>query len=154
MTNLYKSFSKLLAAAALSALAVPAFAEGDLTRQDANVITIDIGAKDGTTWEPNHFELETGKLYRMVFTNSSDNGIYVIAPDLVKRIFTRKVQTYRPVDGDMERTSEIKGNITEVEVFGGQQVDWWFVPLQDTKEPMAVCCTAEKGVAAATLSIK
>lgn len=131
-----------------------AFAEGDLTRQDPIVITVNIGADDGTAWEPSELELETGKLYQLVLKNESEFQIDVEAPGLVERIFTRKVQSYAMVDGEMQRTAEIKGAISEFEVFEGQQIDWWFVPLRTTRSPIKVCCTTEDDAVAATIAIK
>lgn len=141
-------------AALLATFAAPVLAEGDLTRQDAIVITIDVGAKDGMAWEPSDLSLETGKLYQLILKNSSEYQIDVASPGLVDRIFTRKVQSYAMMDGEMQRTAEIKGNITEFEVFAGQQIDWWFVPVRTTRSPVDVCCTTEDDAVAATIAIK
>ncbi len=139
---------------ALLGVAPSATAEGDLTRQDPIVINVEIGADQATKWVPDAFELETGKLYQFILTNSSEYKIDVDAPDLVSRIFTRKVQSYGMIDGEIQRTAEIKGNITEFEVFAGQQVDWWFVPLRTSRNPIKVCCTSEDDPVAAMISIK
>jgi len=128
-------------------------AEGDLTRQKAIVVEVEVN-DEGTAWEPNSFNLETGKLYQFILKNNSPLTIDVAAPGLVSRIFTRKVQSYAMMDGEMSRTAEIKGNITEFEIFGGQQIDWWFVPLRTTRSPIKVCCTAEDDAVAATIEIK
>lgn len=156
MMDLKKTASRLLAASLMCCgLAGSAMAEGDLSRQDAIVVNIDVGAEDGTKWSPSTLELETGKLYRFVFNNSSEYSIYVKAPDLVSRIFTRKVQSYGIIDGEVQRTAEVKGYITEFEVFAGQQIDWWFVPIQTSRDgPIAVCCTTEDDAVAATVTIK
>lgn len=155
MSNLIKRISQTLAmSVALSTAALPAFAEGDLTRQDPIVIDVEIGADDATKWVPNEFELETGKLYQFILKNSSEFKIDVDAPNLVSRIFTRKVQSYGVIDGEIQRTAEIKGNITEFEVFAGQQVDWWFVPLRTTRSPIKVCCTSEDDAVASMITIK
>lgn len=144
----------LAASTLLFGLANTASAEGDLTRQDAIVIEIEVGAEEGTKWAPNELQLETGKLYQLIMTNSSEFKIDVVAPDLVERIFTRKVQSYGVIDGEVQRTAEIKGNITEFEVFAGQQIDWWFVPLRTTRNPIKVCCTSEDDAVASMISIK
>lgn len=128
--------------------------EGDLSRQAPVVVEVQVGGKDGTVWEPNAFELETGKLYQFIFKNGSDTQIDIEAAGLVERVFTRKVQTYAVIDGEMERTAEVKGMITAFEVFGGQQIDWWFVPVRTTRSPIKVCCTVEDDAVAATIVIK
>jgi len=43
---------------------------------------------------------------------------------------------------------------SEFEVFGGQQIDWWFVPVRTTRSPIKVCCTTEDDAVAATIAIK
>jgi len=154
MLRLKETVSQILAASMLVGLAAPATAEGDLTRQDAIVIEIEVGAADGTKWFPSEMELETGKLYQLILNNSSEFKIDVVAPGLVDRIFTRKVQSYGMIDGEVQRTAEIKGNITEFEIFAGQQVDWWFVPVRTTRSPIKVCCTTEDDALAATIAIK
>jgi len=155
MLNLATKVSRILAASAvLGTMASTATAEGDLTQQDAIVIEVEIGAEDGTKWVPDTFEFETGKLYRLVLNNSSEYGIYVGAPAFSKRIFTRKVQTYGIIDGEVQRTAEVKGNVNELEVFAGQKVDWWFVPVQTTKKPVQLCCTSDDDVFGSTVVIK
>lgn len=154
MVNSKKISSVLVATLGLSGFAAQAMAEGDLTRQDAIVIEIDVGAEDGMKWVPSELELETGKLYQLIMKNSSEYQIDVEAPALVDRIFTRKVQSYGVIDGEVQRTAEIKGHITEFEVFGGQQIDWWFVPVRTTRSPIKVCCTTEDDAVAATIAIK
>lgn len=152
------SFTKFFGASALlltaNLNAAPVFAEGDLSRQDPIVIEIQVGANEGTAWEPSEIELETGKLYQFIMKNDSEYQIDVEAPSLVERIFTRKVQSYAMMDGEMQRTAEIKGNITAFEVFAGQQIDWWFVPIRTTRSDIKVCCTTEDDAVAATIAIK
>jgi hypothetical protein len=132
-------------------IGTPSYAAGDLTRQKPIVIEVEVG--EGV-WKPNHFELETGKLYQFILKNNSSSKIDVDAPNLVSKIFTRKVQSYAMTEGEMKRTAEIKGNITELEIFARQQIDWWFVPLRTTRSPIKVCCTVKDGEVAATIEIK
>jgi len=64
---LQKKVAQGLAASVLFGIAGPAMAEGDLTRQDAIVVEIEIGAEDGTkNWFPARWSLR-----RANSTNSS-----------------------------------------------------------------------------------
>lgn len=121
-------------------LAPTAIAAGDLTRQDPIDITVKLGTPDDPfVFEPNVLEFETGKLYRLTLLNEGPSKHYFVSPGLAKSIFTRKVETYHR---DGERSAEIKGQITEVEVFGNSKAQWWFVPLQ-TGEFSDLRCTVE-----------
>lgn len=106
----------------------PAYAAGDLSRQDPVEVTVELGTEDGKMqFTPSDLTFETGKLYKMVLVNNSPHKHYFSSDKFVQSIFTRKVQTYTP---DGEETAEIKGHIREVEVFAGHTAEWWFVPIQ------------------------
>lgn len=106
----------------------PAYAAGDLSRQDPVEVTVELGTEDGEMqFTPSDLTFETGKLYKMVLVNNSPHKHYFSSDKFVQSIFTRKVQTYTP---DGEETAEIKGHIREVEVFAGHTAEWWFVPIQ------------------------
>lgn len=106
----------------------PAYAAGDLSRQDPVEVTVELGTEAGEMqFTPSDLTFETGKLYKMVLVNNSPHKHYFSSDKFVQSIFTRKVQTYTP---DGEETAEIKGHIREVEVFAGHTAEWWFVPIQ------------------------
>lgn len=106
----------------------PAYAAGDLSRQDPVEVTVELGTEVGEMqFTPSDLTFETGKLYKMVLVNNSPHKHYFSSDKFVQSIFTRKVQTYT---ADGEETAEIKGHIREVEVFSGHTAEWWFVPIQ------------------------
>jgi uncharacterized cupredoxin-like copper-binding protein len=77
-------------------------------------------------FSPNSIRLETGRLYKIVLRNNSNVKHYFSSPKFSKAIFTRKVQVLK----DGERIAEIKGNISDVEVFPMSIVEWWLVPIK------------------------
>jgi len=106
---------------------MPAWAEGDLTRQDPIAVVVELGSKDGAmVFVPNVLTFETGKLYKLILKNPSNVKHYFSSKTLASKVFTRKVQVVH--NGD--RLAEIKGNIQEIEVFPGGLTEWWFVPVQ------------------------
>lgn len=102
------------------------FAAGDLTHQDPIEIQVNLGNPDGQLiFDPPNLTFETGKLYKLVLKNPSPKKHYFTSPGLASRIFTRKVQV---VSGN-NRLAEIKGTISEIEVFPNAVAEWWFVPV-------------------------
>ncbi len=106
------------------------YAAGDLTRQ--NPIEIKIDMKSGVEshfFSPSLIRLETSKLYKIVLENSSDVKHYFSSPKFSNAVFTRKVQVLK----NGERIAEIKGNISDIEVFPKSIVEWWLVPIKTGK---------------------
>ena len=122
-------------------LATTAWAAGDLSRADPVEIFIEMGQVDAKHmyFKPDHIELETGKAYVLVFTNTDKIKHEFAAPEFTARIFTRKVQV---LDANGEMISEVKGAITEVKVAGGGKVEWFIVPVQ-TGENIPTECAIE-----------
>ncbi len=103
-------------------------AEGDLSRNSPQKVMLEMGTKDGHMYfKPSHLEFETGKAYNLVLKNVDVIKHEVESHGLVERIFTRKVEIAN-ASGDL--VAEIKGNIREIEIGPGQEVQWFFVPIQ------------------------
>lgn len=128
---------------AAAAFAFPALAAGDLSRADPIEVVLEMGTTDATDkpmyFKPNHLEFETGKAYKFVLKNTDAIKHEFEAHELIEKIFTRKVEI---TDDAGELVAEIKGNISEVEVGPGQEVEWYIVPVQ-TGENMAMECQLE-----------
>lgn len=115
-------------AAGLSFAPTAAEASGDLTRQEPVEIRVELGnAKGDVLFAPNELNFETGKLYKVVLTNPSPVAHYFTSPTLSGAVFTRKVQVNGP---DGKALGEIKGSVSELEVYPGGTVEWWFVPVK------------------------
>ena len=104
-----------------------AYAAGDLTRKNPIEIKMDMrNSGESHFFSPSLIRLETGKLYKIVLKNSSDVKHYFSSPKFSKAVFTRKVQVLK----NGERIAEIKGNISDIEVFPKSIVEWWLVPIK------------------------
>ena len=113
---------KLILTAVLSVgLAFPAAAV-DLSRQKPITVSVSMGNPLGKAgFFPNELTFETGKLYRLVLKNPSNKAHYFTSLGFANSVWTRKVQ---------HAAMEVKGAITEVEVFPGHEAQWFFVPVQ------------------------
>lgn len=122
------------------ALAFPALAEGDLSRADPIEIVLEMGTTDAAEkpmyFKPNHLDLETGKAYKIVLKNLDDVKHEFAGHEFIDKVFTRKVEI-STASGDL--VAEIKGNIAEIEVGPGQEVEWFIVPVQTAENVEMVC---------------
>ncbi len=100
----------------------------DLTRQKPIEKIILLKGKVGEMhyFEPNEIVFNTGKLYKLVIKNVSDSKHYFSSDSFSKSIFTRKIQILNKTI----KIAEIKGIINEVEIWPGQYLEWWFVPIK------------------------
>ena len=78
---------------------------------------------------PNRLRFETGKLYKLVLRNPSNDPHYFTSHGFSQLIFTRKVQVTQVRDGKTVTLAEFKGAIREIEVYPGYSAEWWFVPV-------------------------
>lgn len=104
-------------------------AGGDLSRQTPIEINVDLGKPGQHVFVPNQLKFETGKLYKLILRNRSDDPHYFTSHDFTQRIYTRKVQVTQQRDGKTSTLAEFKGAIREIEVYQGQTAEWWFVPV-------------------------
>jgi len=120
------------------ALTSTAYAAGDLSRADPAEIVIEMGQTDAKHmyFKPDHIDLETGKAYKIVFKNVDNIKHEFAAPELIPKVFTRKVEV---PDANDKMIAEIKGNIQEVEVGPGGTVEWFIVPIQPGKDIPMEC---------------
>ena len=123
------SMSRRAAAAALALVAAAALAHaaGDLSRQEPIAVTVELGKPGQHAFLPNKLRFETGKLYKLVLKNESNDPHYFTSHGFTQLIFTRKVQVVQSRDG--KPLAEFKGAIREIEVYPGQIAEWWFVPV-------------------------
>ncbi len=104
------------------------YGKGDLTRQKPTSIEVLLKGSSGEFhyYEPSLLKFETGKLYKLKLINLSDSKHYFTSKEFADSIFTRKIQ----VNKDQEKIAEIKGNISEIEIFPNNTLEWWFVPIK------------------------
>ena len=123
------SRSFLIAAAAVGLAAAPASAAGDLSRLEPITVTVELGAPGKHAFVPDKLRFETGKLYKLILRNDSNDPHYFTSHGFSQLIYTRKVQVVQTRDGKPTTLAEFKGAIREIEVYPGQSAEWWFVPV-------------------------
>ncbi len=119
-----------VAALIAAAWAEPVGAAGDLSRQQPIEVTVDLGKPGQHVFSPRQLKFETGKLYKLILRNPSNDPHYFTSHDFTQMIWTRKVQVTQARDGKTITLAEFKGAIREIEVYPGQTAEWWFVPVQ------------------------
>ncbi len=131
---------RLLTSVAIAAIsfAGPAFSAGDLSRANVIDVVLEMGSNDdGMYFAPKSFEFETGQAYKLILKNVDEIKHEVSLHEMGERIFTRKIEIS---DTQGNFVSEIKGSVIEVEVGAGQTVNWFFVPVQTTGDPVEITC--------------
>ena len=110
---------------------------GDLTKQKAIEMSIQLNGKIGKMhfFSPNILKFKTGKLYKLKIINTSKSKHYFSSSNFSKSIFTRKIQ----INKNDEKVAEVKGNISEIEVFPNNEVEWWFVPIKTGEFDDLIC---------------
>ena len=114
---------------ALSGAVSGSWAAGNLAGQQPIEVTVDLGKPGQHVFEPRQLKFETGKLYKLIMRNPSNDPHYFTSHGFTGMIFTRKVQVTQVRDGKTVTLAEFKGAIREVEVYPGQSAEWWFVPV-------------------------
>jgi uncharacterized cupredoxin-like copper-binding protein len=124
------SFRFALGAAVLVGVASgAALAAGDLSRQTPIEVTVDLGAPGKHEFVPKQLKFETGKLYKLILRNASNDPHYFTSHAFSQMVFTRKAQVVQQRDGKGVTLAEFKGAIREIEVYPGHSAEWWFVPI-------------------------
>jgi uncharacterized cupredoxin-like copper-binding protein len=104
-------------------------ATGDLSKQEPIEIVVELGRPGQHVFVPDRLRFETGKLYKLVLRNPSNDPHYFTSHAFSQLIYTRKVQVVGQRDGKAVTLAEFKGAIREIEVYPGQAAEWWFVPV-------------------------
>jgi uncharacterized cupredoxin-like copper-binding protein len=102
---------------------------GDLSRQNPIEVTVELGKPGRHAFVPSQLKFETGKLYKLILRNPSEDPHYFTSDAFTQMIFTRKVQVTQQRDGKSVTLAEFKGAIREIEVYPGHAAEWWFVPV-------------------------
>ena len=105
------------------------YAAGNLAGQQPIEVTVDLGRPGQHAFVPNNIKFETGKLYKLILRNPSEDPHYFTSDAFTQMIFTRKVQVTQQRDGKTVTLAEFKGAIREIEVYPGHSAEWWFVPV-------------------------
>ena len=105
-----------------------AYSKGDLSAQQPITVDVQLSNQQGEMkFFPDTLKFETGRLYKLVITNSSADKHYFSSDKFAQSIYTRKVQV---ISGKSKVSAEIKGAVREIEVYPGDTAEWWFVPVK------------------------
>ena len=103
-------------------------AKGDMSNQKPQTVTVELSnAKGDMRFFPDKLDFEAGNLYKLVISNKSQAKHYFSSDRFAQSIYTRKVQV---IGRGGKVSAEIKGAVREVEVYPGDTVEWWFVPIK------------------------
>ena len=105
------------------------YAAGNLAGQQPIEVTVELGKPGVHRFEPGSIRFETGKLYKLILRNASEDPHYFTSHGFSQMIYTRKVQVVQTRDGKPVTLAEFKGAIREIEVYPGHAAEWWFVPV-------------------------
>jgi uncharacterized cupredoxin-like copper-binding protein len=118
-------------------LAPSVYADGDLTRANVQKVVLELGTNSGGMYlKPSHLKFKTGQAYNLVLKNVDKEKHEIEAHEFVEKIFTRKVEIENSKGG---LVAEIKGSIIEIEIGPGQEIQWFFVPVQTGSDMEMVC---------------
>src|SRR5690348_18080905 len=87
------------AAVLLGAASGAAIAAGDLSRQTPIEVTVDLGAPGKHEFAPKQLRFETGKLYKLILRNNSNDPHYFTSHAFSQMVWTRKAQVTQQRDG-------------------------------------------------------
>ena len=123
----FRVLTAALAGAAIGSAA--GYAAGNLAGQQPIEVTVDLGKPGQHVFEPKQIKFETGKLYKLILRNASNDPHYFTSHAFSAMIYTRKVQVVQTRDGKPTTLAEFKGAIREIEVYPGHSAEWWFVQV-------------------------
>ena len=82
---------------------------GDLSRQNPIEVTVELGKPGQHVFVPSQLKFETGKLYKLILRNPSEDPHYFTSDAFTQMIFTRKVQVTQQRDGKTRHARRIQG---------------------------------------------
>jgi uncharacterized cupredoxin-like copper-binding protein len=123
---------------------VAGFAAGDLSRQQPIDVTVDLGQPGRHVFEPKELRFETGRLYRLILRNRSNDPHYFTSHAFSQMVWTRKVQVVQTSGDKVVTLAEFKGAIREIEVYPGHAAEWWFVPVATGRASDLHCSIRDK----------
>jgi uncharacterized cupredoxin-like copper-binding protein len=123
---------------------VAGYAAGNLAGQQPIEVTVDLGRPGQHVFEPKQIKFETGKLYKLILRNASNDPHYFTSHGFSQMVYTRKVQVVQTRDGKPTTLAEFKGAIREIEVYPGHAAEWWFVPVATGRVTDLMCSIKDK----------
>jgi uncharacterized cupredoxin-like copper-binding protein len=138
----FRVITAALAGAAVGSAA--GYAAGDLSRQNPIEVTVELGKPGQHVFMPKQIKFETGKLYKLILRNTSNDPHYFTSHNFSAMVWTRKVQVVQARDGKPTTLAEFKGAIREIEVYPGHAAEWWLVPIATGRVNDLMCGIKDK----------
>lgn len=118
-----------LLAATLVATSGLLHAAGDLTQQEPKRVSIELSNAAGDkVFTPNQLNFETGTLTILTIQNNSEKSYYFGSNGFADSVYTRKLVVLAA--DKKQPLAEIYGPVRRIELYPGQTLEWWFVPIR------------------------
>ena len=107
-------------------------AAGDLTQQEPKRVSIELSNAAGDkVFTPNQLNFETGTLTILTIQNNSEKSYYFGSNGFADSVYTRKLVVLAA--DKKQPLAEIYGPVRRIELYPGQTLEWWFVPVRTGK---------------------
>jgi len=118
-----------LFAAALLTTSGLLYAAGDLTQQEPRRVSVELSNTAGDKlFSPSKLDFETGTLTILTIQNNSNKSYYFGSNGFADSVYTRKLVV---LAADRKQPlAEIYGPVRRIELYPGQTLEWWFVPVR------------------------
>lgn len=104
-------------------------AAGDLTQQEPKRASVELSNAAGEKkFSPDRLNFETGTLTILTIQNNSEKSYYFGSNGFADSVYTRKLVVLAA--DKKQPLAEIYGPVRRIELYPGQTLEWWFVPVR------------------------
>lgn len=104
-------------------------AAGDLTQQEPRRVSVELSNAAGEKkFSPDKLSFETGTLTILTIHNNSEKSYYFGSNGFADSVYSRKLVVLAP--DKKQPLAEIYGPVRRIELYPGQTLEWWFVPVR------------------------
>jgi hypothetical protein len=104
-------------------------AAGDLTQQEPRRASVELSNAAGEKkFSPDKLSFETGTLTILTIHNNSEKSYYFGSNGFADSVYSRKLVVLAP--DKKQPLAEIYGPVRRIELYPGQTLEWWFVPVR------------------------
>ena len=104
-------------------------AAGDLTQQEPRRVSVELSNTAGDkVFTPGQLNFETGTLTILTIQNNSEKSYYFGSNGFADSVYTRKLVVLAA--DKKQPLAEIYGPLRRNELYPGQTLEWWFVPIR------------------------
>lgn len=104
-------------------------AAGDLTKQEPKRVSVELSNTAGEKkFSPDKLTFETGTLTILTIHNNSEKSYYFGSNGFADSVYSRKLVVL--ATDKKQPLAEIYGPVRRIELYPGQTLEWWFVPVR------------------------